>query len=50
MGLTVSILVCISINSYVLNKFVPYLKETSYTLLPSVEKTKNDMYQLLSKQ
>jgi len=50
MGLTVGILVCISIDSYVLNKFVPYLKETSYTLLPSVEKAKNDMYQLLSKQ
>ena len=46
MGLTVSILVCISIDSYVLNKFVSYLKEVSYT----VEKAKNDMYQLLNKQ
>ena len=50
MGLTVSILVCISIDSYVLNKFVSYLKEASYTLSPSVEKAKNNIYELLSKQ
>ena len=50
MGLTVSILVCISIDSYVLNKFVSYLKEASYTLSPSVEKAKNNIYELLSEQ